>query len=425
MKLSNNLQFPREYFFKNENIKVTVEGSHFNPQSTIPRNEEISYREKLIITHKIYTFMQGYIKFPELNLPDNLNRNDDIEEMATKTRRYWGLGDGAIGNMVSLLESNGVLLSGINIDRKGASPYTQKQSLNKESLYVIALGNDKKSATIRNYDLAYELAGINIDRKGASPYTQKQSLNKESLYVIALGNDKKSATIRNYDLAYELAYIISNELNIPSKKFNADEFACAFLLPKDAFLDDLSNPNELDFYIEMKTKWLVPISIMIFRAYTLGVINYKKYNFLMNEMNKKGWLKKEPLDDNIKGVSPQALKTAVELLFENKINYKKYNFLMNEMNKKGWLKKEPLDDNIKGVSPQALKTAVELLFENNIMSKNTLMDNLANFGINMNPEDIEILIGLKEGTLGAKVNQGKNNNKNNVKIVDFKNKKRR
>lgn len=331
MKLSNNLQFPREYFFKNENIKVTVEGSHFNPQSTIPRNEEISYREKLIITHKIYTFMQGYIKFPELNLPDNLNRNDDIEEMATKTRRYWGLGDGAIGNMVSLLEGNGILLS-----------------------------------------------GINIDRKGASPYTQKQSLNKESLYVIALGNDKKSATIRNYDLAYELAYIISNELNIPSKKFNADEFACAFLLPKDAFLEDLSNPNELDFYIEMKTKWLVPISIMIFRAYTLGAINYKKYNFLMNEMNKKGWLKKEPLDDNIKGVSPQALKTAVELLFEN-----------------------------------------------NIMSKNTLMDNLANFGINMNPEDIEILIGLKEGTLGAKVNQGKNNNKNNVKIVDFKNKKRR
>lgn len=331
MKLSNNLQFPREYFFKNENIKVTVEGRHFNPQSTIPRNEEISYREKLIMTHKIYTFMQGYIKFPKLNLPGNLNRNDDIEEMATKTRRYWGLGDGAIGNMVSLLEGNGILLS-----------------------------------------------GINIDRKGASPYTQKQSLNKESLYVIALGNDKKSATIRNYDLAYELAYIISNELNIPSKKFNADEFACAFLLPKDAFLEDLSNPNELDFYIEMKTKWLVPISIMIFRAYTLGAINYKKYNFLMNEMNKKGWLKKEPLDDNIKGVSPQALKTAVELLFEN-----------------------------------------------NIMSKNTLMDNLANFGINMNPEDIEILIGLKEGTLGAKVNQGKNNNKNNVKIVDFKNKKRR
>ena len=325
MKLSNNLQFPREYFFKNENMKITVEGSHFNPQSTIPRNEEISYREKLIMTHKIYRFMQNYISFPELNLPDNLNRHDDIEEMAIKTRRYWGLGDGAIGNMVSLLESNGVILS-----------------------------------------------GINIDRKGASPYTQKQSLNKVSQYVIALGNDKKSATIRNYDLAYELAYIICNELNIPSKKFNIDEFVCAFLLPKEAFLEDLTNPNELEFYIEMKAKWLVPISIIIFRAYTLGAINYKKYNYLMNEMNKRGWLKKEPLDDNIKGIAPQTLKTAVELLFEN-----------------------------------------------NIMSKNTLMDNLNNFGINMYPNDIEVLIGLKEGTLGNKSNGG------NIKSVDFKNKKRK
>jgi len=325
MKLSNNLQFPREYFFKNENMKITVEGSHFNPQSTIPRNEEISYREKLIMTHKIYRFMQNYISFPELNLPDNLNRHDDIEEMAIKTRRYWGLGDGAIGNMVSLLESNGVILS-----------------------------------------------GINIDRKGASPYTQKQSLNKVSQYVIALGNDKKSATIRNYDLAYELAYIICNELNIPSKKFNIDEFACAFLLPKEAFLEDLTNPNELEFYVEMKAKWLVPISIIIFRAYTLGAINYKKYNYLMNEMNKRGWLKKEPLDDNIKGIAPQTLKTAVELLFEN-----------------------------------------------NIMSKNTLMDNLNNFGINMYPNDIEVLIGLKEGTLGNKSNGG------NIKAVDFKNKKRK
>jgi len=325
MKLSNNLQFPREYFFKNENMKITVEGSHFNPQSTIPRNEEISYREKLIMTHKIYRFMQNYISFPELNLPDNLNRHDDIEEMAIKTRRYWGLGDGAIGNMVSLLESNGVILS-----------------------------------------------GINIDRKGASPYTQKQSLNKVSQYVIALGNDKKSATIRNYDLAYELAYIICNELNIPSKKFNIDEFACAFLLPKEAFLEDLTNPNELEFYVEMKAKWLVPISIIIFRAYTLGAINYKKYNYLMNEMNKRGWLKKEPLDDNIKGIAPQTLKTAVELLFEN-----------------------------------------------NIMSKNTLMDNLNNFGINMYPNDIEVLIGLKEGSLGNKSNGG------NIKSVDFKNKKRK
>ena len=46
LKLSNVLHFPRDYFYKNENIKINVEAAHFNPQSTIQRNEEISYREK-------------------------------------------------------------------------------------------------------------------------------------------------------------------------------------------------------------------------------------------------------------------------------------------------------------------------------------------------------------------------------------------
>lgn len=323
LKLSNVLKFPREYFYQNENMKVTVESAHFNPQSTLPRVEEISYKEKLIMTHKIYSFMQDYIKYPELNLPDDLNRNEDVEVLASKLRRFWNLGDGPIGNMVSLLEVNGLILS-----------------------------------------------AINIDRKGASPFTQKQTLNASTNYVISLGNDRKCATIRNYDLAYELSFIISNELRISAKNFEKDEFACAFLLPKETFLEDLVNPDDLDFYIELKKKWIVPISTMIFRAYQLGKINYKKYNYLMNEMQKQGWLNKEPLDDNIKGTNPQALKRGVELIFEN-----------------------------------------------NIMSSNTMVQNLNDAGIVLYPEDLEILMGLKEGTLG-------NNPKSkNGKVINFKGKR--
>lgn len=323
MKLSNNLQFPREYFFKNENIKVTVEASHFNPQSTIPRNEEISYREKLIMTHKIYTFMQGYIKFPELNLPDNLNRNDDIEELAQKVREFFDLGNGPIGNMVSLLEINGIFIS-----------------------------------------------ATNIDKKGALAFSQKQSIDKESRYFIALGNDKKSAPIRNYDLAYELAYIISTEANIQSKKFSKDEFACAFLMPKESFLEDLEGVHELEDYIELKKKWIVPIWAMILRGYQLGKVSYKKYMYLMNEIDKKGWSKKEPLDDNIKSTHPILLKKAFDMLIESK--------LMNE---------------------------------------GLFMNNLANYGLSIYPQDIEQLLGLKEGTLSKNI---KKYNKDNVRTVNFR-----
>ncbi|HGM3509292.1 helix-turn-helix domain-containing protein [Clostridioides sp. ZZV15-6383] len=325
LKLSNILNFPKEYFYKNENINVVVEDSHFNPKSKLPRVEEISYREKIIIIHKIYSFMESYIKFPNENLPNKKIMTDininDIEKLAYNTREFWDLNNNPIVNMVNLLESKGIIIS-----------------------------------------------DMNVDRKGATVFTQKQRIGKEVKYLISLGNDKKSASIRNYNLAYELGYIISSELRIPNKQFSADEYACAFLLPQESFLEDLIHAEDLDYYIELKKKWIVPISAMIFRAYNLGKINYKKYNYLMNEMDKKGWLREEPLDK------------------------------------------------IKGSSPTCLKRAVELLIENKIMSVNSIVSSLEEFGINLYPEDLELLMGLKKGFLSQNINK-----KN--KVIKFDGKK--
>jgi Zn-dependent peptidase ImmA (M78 family) len=187
-----------------------------------------------------------------------------------------------------------------------------------------------------------------------------------------LGNDRKSATIRNYDLAYELAYIVSVEAGISSKKFSKDEFACAFLLPKEAFFEDLENVNEIQDYVELKKKWIVPISAMVLRSYQIGVINYKKYMYLIKEMEKQGWLKKEPLDDNIKCPNPTLLKKSVEMIIDNKI-----------------------------------------------MTGTGLVENLGDSGLSLYPDDIELLLGLKEGMLSPKVNA----KKSNVTKVNFKNKK--
>ncbi|WP_297134644.1 XRE family transcriptional regulator [Terrisporobacter sp.] len=320
LKLSNVLNFPREYFYKNENLKITVDAVHFNPQSTIQRNEEISYREKLIMIHKLYSFFENYIQFPELDLPSNLNKNFSMEELAIKCREYYGVENEPIINMVSFMESIGVAIT-----------------------------------------------AMNVERRGASPYSQKQSTNNNFKYIVSLGHDKNSLAVRNYDLAYEFAFLISNELRIPAKKFNKDDFASAFLLPEESFRQALINSNELNDYIEVKSKFMVPISIVIYRAYSLGIINYKKYNYLMNELMKKGWHKEEPLD------------------------------------------------NVRATSPTSLKKAYNLLLENNIISKNTLIEKLYNEGMILFPKDIEILMGLKEGTL---------QNKNDVKVIDFKNKRK-
>ena len=326
LKISNTLNFPREYFFQNDDIKVIVESTHIRPESPIPRVEEISYKEKLVMTHRVVSVIEEYIKFPEMKIADDLSKYDDMEELATKVRRSWGLGDGPIGNMLSLLESSGIIVS-----------------------------------------------GLNVDKRGALSFTQKQSIERNSRYLISLGNDKKSATIRNYDLAYELGYIVSTEIGMSSKNFSKDEFACAFLLPKETFFEDLANVNEINDYVELKKKWIAPVSAMVLRAYQLEVINYKKYMYLMREMEKQGWLKKEPLDENIKATSPALLKKSVEMLIDNKI-----------------------------------------------MTREGLVETVADSGISLYAEDIEMLLGLKEGMLSPKVN----NKKNNVTKVNFKNRKK-
>lgn len=325
LKISNTLNFPREYFFQHDDIKVIVESTHIRPESPIPRVEEISYKEKLVMTHRVVSVIEEYIKFPEMKIADDLSKYDDMEELATKVRRSWGLGDGPIGNMLSLLESSGIIIS-----------------------------------------------GLNVDKRGALSFTQKQSVERNSRYLVSLGNDKKSATIRNYDLAYELGYIVSTEIGMSSKNFSKDEFACAFLLPKETFFEDLANVNEINDYVELKKKWIVPISAMVLRAYQLEVINYKKYMYLMREMEKQGWLKKEPLDENIKATSPALLKKSVEMLIDNKV-----------------------------------------------MTREGLVETVADSGISLYADDIEMLLGLKEGMLSPKVN----NKKNNVTKVNFKNRK--
>ena len=93
---------------------------------------------------------------------------------------------------------------------------------------------------------------------------------------------------------------------------------------------------------------------------------------------------------------------------------------MNEMDKRGWLKKEPLEESIKATSPILLKKSIDMLIDNNIMSKASLVLNLSNWGLNLNQDEVEILLGFKEG----KLTKDMNNKKAKVTKVNFKSKKR-
>lgn len=69
----------------------------------------------------IYHYLNEFLRMPELNM---IYKNklfyseDEIEEAAKELRRIWGLGNGPISNMTTLLENNGFIISKIDLNVK-------------------------------------------------------------------------------------------------------------------------------------------------------------------------------------------------------------------------------------------------------------------------------------------------------------------
>lgn len=149
-------------------------------------------------------------------------------------------------------------------------------------------------------------------------------------YII-LGNIKKSAVRRNFDLAHELGHLLMHYkidiTDLDKKEYDqiekeANLFAANFLLPKEEFLSDLqsvrkiSNPNA---YIELKEKWKVSIATMAHRAYSLEQMTYQQYRYFNASLNRNNYKVKEPLDEEITIMKPGKVRSSFKAIFENEI----------------------------------------------------------------------------------------------------------
>jgi Zn-dependent peptidase ImmA (M78 family)/DNA-binding XRE family transcriptional regulator len=281
-QLTSILGFPREYFYEKDVDDVKVGNTYFRALLSTNNLDRLSQIEKTKILARIYHFLNNYIEFPRLNLPKIDIEIEDVEIIASKARDYWGLGNEPILNMVKLLEKNGLIVSSFSTDGHFIDAFSQRQEINDIIYYFIILGNDKNSASRRQFDAAHELGHILC-----------------------------------HDWSLDLEQISRDEFR--QIETEANKFAAAFLLPRDSFINDLIYPNKLEFYVDLKKKWKVSISAMIVRAYHLNVINNNQYQYLMRQISKNGWRSKEPLDDIIQVPKPTLFKKAIELLMVNDV----------------------------------------------------------------------------------------------------------
>lgn len=183
-------------------------------------------------------------------------------------------------------------------------------------------------------------------------------------YLIAYSNNKTSAARIHFDIAHELGHICLHEWSedieelskedFKAREREANEFAAAFLLPAESFARDVGCvPQTVAGYKQLKKKWKVSIAAMIRRAEKLGILPMEDYQMLIRIMQRRGQRKDEPLDD--------VLMTA---------------------------------------SPALLKTSVMMLLQENVFTPREFMDELSiNYGLSIEPEEIEYLLELPGGTL--------------------------
>ncbi len=280
-RIINVLNFPWNYFYEKDNNNIETQTTYFRSLLKTYKKDRIAQTMRIEYLILLYEFLETYIDFPKLNIKnfsiseDEINL-DYIEEVSCKLRNYWKLGSNPIKDLIYELEKNGIILTSLETTTNDIDAYSQKLKVDNISRFVVILSNNKNCKVRRHFDAAHELGHIVLHNFNED----MEALSKEDFTKM-----EKQANL----------------------------FAASFLLPKDAFLEDVSfRPNSLEHYKNLKLKWNASIMTMIIRAFSLSAITPNQYQYLMRQYSYKGWRRKEPYDNDLLVPEPTILRNAVE-----------------------------------------------------------------------------------------------------------------
>ncbi len=140
---------------------------------------------------------------------------------------------------------------------------------------------------------------------------------------------QKHVAVRSrFDIAHELGHMILHRQfrQLPQREDHlfklienqAHRFASAFLLPAEAFREDLGVIT-LDRCVALKSKWGVSVQAMLKRAGQICVISEGQEQRLWMNLGRRKWRTKEPLDDVLPPEEPRFLLKSIELLAQHRI----------------------------------------------------------------------------------------------------------
>ena len=248
------------------------------------RSELTSEREKvaakLVFAHDIYESAAEHVEFPPVDIPQiegeadyKLLSMDRIDKIADQVRAYWGLGDGPIEDLMTVIENAGIIVA--------------------DDFLV----SEKLDGVSRWFD----------DRP-----------------VMLLAKNKETGGRRRFDAAHELGHIILHR-NVTRQQLKSDwrliedqamGFASAFLMPSSTFAQSVKDCS-LDALANLKPVWKVSIAAMLVRLRSLNLIEQDEGKNLWKYYSYRKWRGGEPHDDQIDFEEPLNLASALRMIVED------------------------------------------------------------------------------------------------------------
>lgn len=286
-KIVQVLNFPLYFFTDFEKVPYQDDGTFYRSRLTATQSEKQPSKTYKKAAAYLRDYFENYIDFPELDT--KLELEESPENAANELRRIWNLDDQPISDIVDLMERHGLIIVNVDFNSNKIDARSGYVEIGEKQYYIVLVNGKKRNFFRDQFTLAHELGHYAMHAKLYHP--------QEDL----MGQDYRN---------------IENEAN---------QFASAFLMPKDSFKSDLTKNRfiNIDTFINLKSKWNVSIAAMVHRAHDLKLIDDKEYIKLQKQISYRGWRTKEIMDDEKIMSEPKALNQAFELLEEHGVVHPK------------------------------------------------------------------------------------------------------
>lgn len=271
-RLALAVQLPPAFFGRRPSASRLVEEEwHFRSLRATRKRDRDRVLAKTAVLANLIEIIDRYVELPQVDLPEHVVdhlTSETIEFATARVRTTWDLGEGPIDTMIGLLEGRGCVVSSLDA------------------------GTD--------------------DLDAFSGWVGKRPF-------VVLATNKDDAERSRFDAAHELGHLLlHHDVNAGSRtaELQANVFASAFLMPRNAIAAEL--PPRLDFsaYFDLKLRWRVSVAALIYRARQVGRLTEPSFRRAMTELSANGWRRQEPLAGECE--RPTVVADALDLLWSSR-----------------------------------------------------------------------------------------------------------